>query len=77
MKIGQKTVKIIEVTKSDVVFQYPSETIKNTESTNRIASILFVGKNKKLNKEIGLHPNTLKLEKRKLKTQNGVKNIFI
>ena len=69
---SKKTVKIIEVTKSDVVFQYPSETIKNTESTNRIASITFSsGRTKKLT-EIGLHPDSFKL-RRKLKTQNGVK----
>ena len=57
---SQKTVKIIEVTQSDVVFQYPQETIKNTESTSKIARVTFSsGRIQMFNKELGLHPDTV------------------
>ena len=57
---SQKTVKIIEVTQSDVVFQYPQEIIKNTESTSKIARVTFSsGRIQMFNKELGLHPDTV------------------
>ncbi|MBT4478113.1 MAG: hypothetical protein HOC66_01770 [Flavobacteriales bacterium] len=57
---SRKTVKIIEVTQSDVVFQYPQETTKNTESTSKIARVTFSsGRIQMFNKELGLHPDTV------------------
>lgn len=76
-----KTVNIIEVNESNIVFHYPNETIKNTESLNEISKLIFSsGRVQNFNKTIGLNPDTIERKKndRKLKINtNRGKNIYL
>lgn len=57
---SQKTVKILEVNELNIIYHYPNETIKNTESVKEISKLIFSsGRVQNFNKEIGLHPDTI------------------
>ena len=73
---SQKTVDIIEVNKHNIVFFYPNETIKNTESLWGISKLIFSsGRVQNFKKEKGVHPDTIYKNHIKDSIANTEKNI--